>query len=455
MVELGQKILAQDTKDLTVAVYLAKGLLEPRPLSILATTAAFLAEFTENFWDSMFPPAQRLRARKNSMDWWREKTLPVVKRFDGELPAADLKNMASSLTKLDQTLADRDLANIREIVTLVNRLPIKAEPSAPVAPTPGPTLAPAEPEALNDPAKPPSPHGSPVSAPDPGPSSSPAAQALSAEELKKALLAAFAAYLEAEPAFNDPWRWKLTQLLQWFPIAGPPPAEGRGTRLPAPPSELLGSIQSLLDANRPEQALNALESQARVYPFWLDLHRRRVESLMALGDQAAAETLKAEIGFIRRLWPSLRLLTFEDGAPFVSPGTDQWLQEGPKAGSGEAAEAFDPRTLLTGDPTKGLVALGDPAQRPADGRGLFRVRIVEALLWLRLGRGELALGLANWLMDQLDLYKLDSWEPRLTVEALKAAYEIFASFGPAQAAVARAEAARLALANPDEALNLP
>jgi type VI secretion system protein VasJ len=268
-------------------------------------------------------------------------------------------------------------------------------------------------------------------------------------------VAAANAYLQANSALDDPWRWKLTQLVQWLPIAGPPPAQDGATRLPAPPQDSLSSWKSLIAKGLVAQALDSLESQTPLYPFWLDFHKLRVDCLLALGFEAAAEALRGEIRCFYSLWPSLRTLTFEDGTPFVSPETNQWLKETAADQEAEESGPLDLQALAAGDPTQGLTSLGNPAHRPTDGRGLMFVRIVESLLWFRLGRHDLALGLANWLVNQVEAHNLDSWEPKLAIEALKSAHEIYARLGPAQAERAQAAALRLALINPDPALDLP
>ncbi|MDR1578197.1 MAG: type VI secretion system protein TssA [Deltaproteobacteria bacterium] len=437
VVELGKKILAEDAKDLTVAVYLAQGLLETRPIAYLASVATFLSEFLENFWETAYPPVKRLRARKNSLDWWREKTLIVFKRFEGQLTVDESAEMVAAVQRLDHILDDRDLVNLMELVNLVKNCPIKAEP----APASSPEVdKPKTADAIEQ-----------ASAPSPVPQSS--QELPSPQELQQALLAAANNYLGAQLPLSDPWRWKLGQLAQWLPLVNPPPSEANRTQLPGPPQQTLINCQTLLSQGQAARALNALEDEVVLYPFWLDFHKARYDCLVALGFQTAAEALKGEISFFYHQWPSLRTLTFEDGTNLCSPETNQWLTESAGDAPVTENEFQDLQSLARGDPNQGLSALAKPANRPTDGRGLLAVRLVEAQLWARLGRLDLAQGLANWLLDRLDAQSLDTWEPALAIQTLKVVHAIF-SRDSAHPEKAAAVALRLALLNPDAALDL-
>ncbi|MDR2142088.1 MAG: type VI secretion system protein TssA [Deltaproteobacteria bacterium] len=448
VVELGQKILAQSSKDLTVAVYLALALLETRPLTILATVAVFLSEFLERFWDNFYPPVKRLRARVNSLDWWREKTLVCLKRFDGKLSPTNSNLMVESLKRLDKILAERDLVNLAEIVNLVKNLPLLEEPS-PATPANAP-----DPNQAGSAAKEASaaPTAQAAASPSAAPSQ-PAAQ--DPQEALKIFMVALRDYLQTNLPLKDPWRYKLTQIALWLRLTGPPPSTGSFTELPVPPPEMLSSTKALLEKGQAAEALAALEAQVASYPFWLDFHKTRVDCLKALGYETAAVALTAEIQVFLQMWPTLRTLKFEDGTPLISEETGLWLQNSAQSQSdGETDRLVELKTLARGNPGEALVALANPAKRPTDGRGLMTYRIMEARLWLKMGRKDLALGLTQWLLATLSAQSLDTWEPSLAIEALSAIYDIYLALGPDHAQDASAIAQRLALINPDSALGL-
>jgi type VI secretion system protein VasJ len=469
---LGQKILAQDSKDLTVAVYLAHAFLETEPIAILGSTATFLASFLENFWETFYPPVNRLRARKNSLDWWREKTLAVLKRFDGELDPTVHAEILAGVKKLDQFSADHDLANLIEVVNVVKNLNVKAADTS-VAPSDDPpkettetSPTPDDPSAQSGPSSKgsqtdptaPAPAASPPasSPPNGGPSADPASGPSPAQsaQSQKMFLRAATDYLLTHNAPNDPWRWKVAQIVQWLPILGTPEADSGITKLPPPPEDILASVAVFLDKGESAKALNSLEVQVSVYPFWLDFHKARVDCLKAAGFDSAAAALKGEIAFFYSLFPALRTLSFSDGTPFVSPETHRWLEEASSSQTASSASDQDIKALTQGDPTQGLTTLSQPVNRAAGGRSLLSVRIAEAFLWQKLGRDDLALGLIEYVLGQLDAHKLDTWEPELCAQSLKAIHKLYTILGPSHAAKAAEVALRVALINPDTALDL-
>ncbi|MDR1870664.1 MAG: type VI secretion system protein TssA [Deltaproteobacteria bacterium] len=445
--ELGQKILAQDSKDLTVAIYLAHSYLETEPIEVLGSTATFLADFLENFWDSFYPPVNRLRARKNSLDWWREKTITVLKRFTGEVESFDQAEMYVAIKRLDQILADRDLVNLIEVVNVVKNLTIKAE-----APEPTPPAKDAAPKEAASSGSSPEPSASPAAS-QPADSNQ-APSPTNAAQSQKDFLRVANDYLLTHPEPKDPWRWKIAQIVQWLPIPGPPEAEAGQTQLPPPPEDILAAVKVFLEKGESVQALNSLEVQAAIYPFWLDFHKARVDCLTAAGYDAAAAALKGEMVFFYSLYPGLRSLSFSDGTPLVSPETHRWLEESSSGKPAAATSDQDLKALTQGDPTQGLATLSQPQNRGTGGRGLLTVRLAEGFLWLKLGREDLALGLADYVLGELDAHQLDAWEPELCAQTLKALHELYTKLGPSHAAKAAAMALRVALISPDTALDL-
>jgi type VI secretion system protein VasJ len=444
VVSTAEKILSSSSKDLSVAVYMCVGLIETRPLEILASVADFLADLVENYWDSLFPSIKRLRARSNSFDWWKEKTLAQIKKNEKPLDAGDIKKMTESLERLDKLLGDKDLPSLREIINYVNKLPVKS------APAPPPTAATEKSKA------------DPVIAPavqaDKGPKAAPVSDLSPQDALgaaRKSLIEAAEAYLSAAALTElaDPWYWKVSRLNLWFNISAPPPSQGGLTSIPAPSDDILNNFQTLLAAGKPLQALISLEDKTTLYLFWLDLQLASYEALKALDYANAASALQEEAsGFAARL-PALLTLSFDNGTPLVSEKTKSWLTQ-----KSSQPEQQDPLKLLksqaAGDAAAALSKLAKPEFRPSDERSLFYLHIIEAQLWNRLGRTSTAIGLADWLIKQIDLFKIEAWEPALAAEALTAVNAIYASCGPEFVEKSAQTAVRLALLNPEEALKL-
>ncbi|MDR1086616.1 MAG: type VI secretion system protein TssA [Deltaproteobacteria bacterium] len=441
VVTLGQKILAQDSKDLTVAVYLAVGLLETEPVTVLTLAADFLAELMEKYWDNLFPPMKRLRARKNSLDWFREKALVVIKRFDGQISAAEQEKMTAALKRLDKISGDLDLVNFMELVNLAKNLPLNADPAPEAAQAQAAQTGAAQTSQGSPPAQTETPARTEPAETDP-------------KLFQQALISAAGNYLSALGTDN-PWHWKLERLMLWLAITAPPPAEGSLTRLPPPEPQVISASKKLLADGQAAEALNSLEDIAPLYPFWLDLPKLMADCLLALGHETAGQALRAETAVFFQRFPALRSLAFEDNTPLVSRETREWLTAPPPETETESGADQELKALAEGDPFESLSKLAKNPHRHLGGRSLTQARIIEARLWLKIGRQETAAGLADWLMSEVEKRDLGAWEPPLAAEVLKACHQIYLSLGAPFSGQVKTAATALALIDPDAVLDLP
>lgn len=79
-----RELLTSTSKDLLVASYFTYAMLQTEGAKGLAVGLATLDGLLETFWDSMFPPARRLRGRGNALGW-------LVDRLETALPALPLQ----------------------------------------------------------------------------------------------------------------------------------------------------------------------------------------------------------------------------------------------------------------------------------------------------------------------------------------------------------------------------
>ena len=68
--ELAQRILDTKSKNLLVGCYLSAGWAEVRGPEGLADSLVVLKDLVEVFWETMYPPKVRIRARTNALEWW-------------------------------------------------------------------------------------------------------------------------------------------------------------------------------------------------------------------------------------------------------------------------------------------------------------------------------------------------------------------------------------------------
>jgi hypothetical protein len=281
---------------------------------------------------------------------------------------------------------------------------------------------------------------------------------LGPEAAQAALLKAAGDWLEAAGPFDgdDPWRLAISRLRRFWPLNGPPPAEGVRTMLPAPPGEALSNVAALMSSGQAAKALAAAEDLVSTHLFWLDAHLASFEALAALDRPLGASVVQGEAARLTARWPILMTLTFDDGTPLASGRARDWLKSPAESQDAAPSDLDRYKSLSAGNPVEAIGRLSDPAERPADGRARLAKRVAEAGVWLRLRNLPVAIGLADHLVGELDRLELEAYDPLLAAEALKAAHEIYSSPppDPARAAKAAAAASRLALLSPSDALAL-
>ena len=71
---LSALILAEKSKDLLVASYMAVSQVHTHQLDGLAIGLTVMHDMVEAYWDNLFPPKKRMRGRLGAIEWWIEKT---------------------------------------------------------------------------------------------------------------------------------------------------------------------------------------------------------------------------------------------------------------------------------------------------------------------------------------------------------------------------------------------
>ncbi|MDR3135785.1 MAG: type VI secretion system domain-containing protein, partial [Deltaproteobacteria bacterium] len=354
--DLGSKILSESSKDLTLAAYVGMAFQELGKAQVLAKVAAFLADILDNFWETLFPGLNRLRARKNALDWWRGRTIAWLNKPQDPIPGADYEEIENSLNRLDISQGKYDLVPLGELISLARQLPVIA--------------APARNPAGSGPSGPAGAEASPVAAADGGGPAMPPPKDVN--EAKVALLAQARTYLglAGDGLWADPWYWKVSRLSMWFSIKAPPTSEGTMTQLPAPPGDILSNLKKMMEAGNVKQALAFSEEQLKTHIFFLNLQEASHEALISLGFVDSAKAIHDEASFFVARFPLLLTLTFDDGTPLASEETKQWLKSSPpgQASGAAAVTALEERVrnATQGNPAQGLSNLSKPENRPRD-----------------------------------------------------------------------------------------
>lgn len=452
----GAVILAQKSKDISVAAYMAVALIHTDGAQGFLDGVKLLRGICENFWDDAFPPKAKLRRRLNAYEWWHERALEQLRK-DGQPPvsAALSAEMTEAVGELDSLIGGlmdeaQPLRDIKEAIRAIPLLPEEKpkEPEPQAAPAPEPPR--------EEPAPQPQVQAAPEP-PRPAPAPSPAPQAAQTGDTAAALSAFveaarnYAYALRAEDPANY-LAWQLPRVALWGKITALPPDDGTGqTMVPPPDMERVEAAERLLAGKNWLKAATAADDLFQSYPLCIDLQRIADEALANLGPSfaAARARLRAETAaFVGRL-PGLTALSYDGGIPFVSPATRAWLDElahdgqsGGSAGGGRAdrideviAEAR--KTLAAGDAAGALRKLEEA--HGASAAGNVRLCAEELHMLCSQREAKTAAALARALAREIEQSGLAKLEPDIAVEAMTAACRALDLAGDAEGAEALRE----------------
>ena len=438
VVELGTAILGGKSKHMLVAAYLGAGLLHTSGLGGLATSATILKDLVENFWETLFPPVKRMQGRMNAVQWWLERVQSFLEKTEFKPQEAEfVEELRKTIDALDQALSEKseDAPNLRSLRDPLGRIPVapRAAPEPPPAPS-GQSAGAAPAERASRPASAPA-----------GPSLGGPVEIVTAKDAEQLLESAFrmvsrvSEYLMRNDLAN-PLCYRLTRMAAWSTLEALPPVEDGNTMLPPPDEAIRNSIENLMANRSFEDAVNAAEASIPVFLFWLDLNYFTVRAMEMLGPRfdAARETICMEAtSYIQRL-PGIENLRFSDGTPFADKDTRVWLKSmqpgkggaptgAAGAGGVEAlvAEAFDKaRALMTEKKTTEAIQLFQDRLRSGEsGRERLTWRIGLARFLVDMGRADLAKPHFRWILEEIERFRLEEWDPLVAVDGLRVVYE--------------------------------
>ncbi len=483
--DMGQTLLTSKTKDFQIGCYTANAMSRLRGFIGMADGARLLKELIENYWETGFPVLKRLRRRENAFLWWKDCTEALIKAaLENEsqsppFPAQAISELRKNIQELDAALEQvlPDFPPLRPLLDEIDRLPVlpeegaqpepaeeasaqKAAPAPEAAPQPAPApeaakakgaagqtgqsqsqeQKPAGPQPARTEAAPATAASSATSAqPDVAIPEPPAFASTLTENLSS-----FAQYglqvadmaLKANNA--DPFGWQLSRIAMWGRLKQLPPAQGRQTSLPAPPTEMREALQLQLDAGKYLNAALAAENLFLSNIWWLDIQFLQAKALEHCGpDYAAVRT--AVIGelkiFLSRL-PGLQELTFIDGTPLASHTTRQWLESIQHAKAAQqqgspAQKAIDnARKLFFESKQKAaLDALDQELLRSNRTLDRLELRLEQCRLLIQAGQWIGATALADQLMDLYKNLQLGKWSVTFGLEVLTVARQAWEGMG--------------------------
>ncbi len=440
VVGLATTILSKKSKNLLVASYLFVGLIQSRGLEGLAPGISMYRGLLEDFWDSLYPPIKRMRARENALAWWLEKTLKALESLpEGATLAKETKTALSEDLEAIDTFLGQEMDDAPLLHQLKGR----------IAAIPTPVVSQPEEVSTTEPVSPSPPQ------PDSQASAAPAAQAVETQETgadqdpQKVLSQGLNTLRQAAALFRqkDPSNvlaYRLTRIASWSEVEKLPPNEDGKTRIPPPMKEIISSLSQLYEQENFIELLESAEGRVGQFLFWLDLSRYVAESLEHLGYDEARQTVAGETARYTRRLSGIEKLSFSDDTPFADEATSEWLKDiikelGP---SGEGDSAYDRTSSGDTDLTavdesytqaralvkeKKLSEALSHLQKFINCAGsqklklLGRMRLVRLLISAK--KYSLAIPHAQEILEDIDRHALEAWDPDLALEAFEQVYK--------------------------------
>jgi type VI secretion system protein VasJ len=426
IVEISSDIMRNRSKDLLVCSYLCLALIKVQGLKGMAIGVHIYRDTVTTFWENLFPPLARMRGRKNALEWWVEAVSAALEGLTVEVwPKNEIDSLFDDLDAIKAFINENvdDPPPIAPMISIVaSHLQGTPERGAteisPVAGSQAPASA----------------------ARSAGPETSTANVSVKemAEDPDKALkqcmdLLSGTSTRIMERNGMDPLYFRLNRVVAWVPVAGPPPADKEGkTLLPPPDDQVAGSLRNLYQSENWKDLLDSAESRVTEFLFWLDLSRYVAESLEHVGQKKTSEEVAGEtLLYVKRV-RGLEKLFFSDGTPFADADTRAWLESLDGKGEGQLAAALDDGGLTQqiqeqvaaaetlakdGKTSQALNLLYGGLNSARSSRDRFMWQIWFCRFLAQTKQARLSASHCRQLVDWVDRYRLEEWDPLLATEA--------------------------------------
>lgn len=441
VVAASSEILARKSKDLLVASYLAVALIHTRQVEGFSTGLRIYRDILEQFWDDLYPPKKRMRARMGAVEWWLEKSEAALQQVRvSPLPEDQLHQIKEDAERIDQFLRENleDPPILRPILGFVNALAAKQVEDAGESVPSDSSM------------------GRGGSGPSPaGIDEGEVADITSTQEAMRSLSSVFSKMRKVATFFwendlSNPLLYRLDRVSLWLTIENLPPSiEGR-TRISPPPAQVVGILRELQEKGEGEALLKSAEGKLSQFIFWMDLNRLVAEALSSLGDtyQEAHEAVCQETTYFIRRFPEIENLSFSDGTPFADTETKQWLKEiSFRAGSGLSdsvslsshgtttdeeemirKEILEAQSLIKEKKlVEAIEHIQEKFRKSLSERERLLWRVATAQLFLNTKNAKLTLPHLEQILKDLDRYRLEEFDPPLALKCLKLVWHGFSN----------------------------
>lgn len=431
VIKLSSEILAEKSKDLLAASYLAVGLIYQKQVEGFAIGLKIYQELLETFWERLYPA--KMKGRAGAVEWWVEKTEAALNQVKQRtIPKEQIDLLNEQLGKIEEFLNQHleEPPSLRPIWDQLDSLspPPPPPPEKPKEETPPPTP---EKQARPEP--------------------EPPAVIASAQDAQKALNQALQKIREAvaflhQQDLSNPFPYRWSRIILWANVDAPPPATNHQTRIPPPPAQIKTMLSELKTKGDHQNLIKSAEARLPQFIFWIDLNRYVSEGLANLGEnfQRAKEAVNQETAFLLHRLSGLEQLSFSDGTPFADSETKEWIKEITLTGGVESVSPTSAPTAISqetdsiekeveeaqalikkGKLLEAIEGLQQKLQRSSSQREKLLWRLALSQLLIKNKQGKVALPYLDLILKDIDFYKLEEYDPILATKCLKAVWSGF------------------------------
>jgi type VI secretion system protein VasJ len=434
VVRFASDILAHQSKDLLVAIYLSVALTYTRKHDGLSMGVKLLMDLMGKFWEQLYPSRERTRGRLRALEWWVEKMEAALKLLPQDpVPGAQVCILKDHLNHVEQWIVKHlenppSLTTIRNLagdLTVVREVPFSKE-----------TVKSSVSPVITDDAKSRQSHVSSAVMPE-AIQSFPNDGRMREHYMQKIREIGSHCRQQNEA---DPLPYRLNRKVLWCNIEDLPMSTNGLTRIPAPDKQIVKMLFDLQDSGDAGALLKAAEGRLPQFIFWVELNRFVAESLARLGANYAKayRAVCRETAFLIYQLPGLEDLSFSDGTPFATLETKNWLksiaihsgisaqtasdtrldfQGGKKRMAEEITEAQG--MIQEGRLLEAMEGLQQKLNAASAGREKIIWRLEVARLLLDVKRYELALPHLDQIIQDVDHFHLENYDSALALKVLK------------------------------------
>jgi type VI secretion system protein VasJ len=448
--DLSALILAEQSKDLRAAGYFAVSQIHTNQIEGLAVGITVLHDMVEQFWDELFPPKKRMQRRLGAIKWWLEKTENAIKTTKFEpIQNEKIEELKSILNTLNDLVIEYipKPPTFKPLMHQIERIPVvkkKAQPE------PIEKEKKAPPESIDEKEKReprPKSEDPPVMSADlPSFSGEIADENDAKTRLDDSLkildqIADF--WFKTNP--RNPISYRFRRTAAWLSLDRLPEDTNGITYISPPPVYQTQALNSVRETNDWQELLKAAEPMVSQQVFWIDLHRMVAEALSNLGDnhQDALDVVCQETALFVHRMPGLINLSFLGKTPFADSETRQWLKS---IDLDSSTAMFEPVQITESSGEENIDRMEDAIKKAM--ALVEKKKIVEAvsslqeelqsafskkeaMLWrlalcqilLSSKKVNMALPHLEVILEIIDNYKLEDWDPELALKGFKMVWQ--------------------------------